>query len=523
MKRFTMILAAMAALVGCSSNEELAVDVPTSQLSLVGSIDDDATRVTVDGEKFNEVSWVAGDEIRLASEAGIEETTLRAAASGKTGILFEGEGAPVADSDTYYAIYPATVFDGSRVSFDYAKQSGDDVAALAGKVEDVAADDIAMSFKPVNALLHVTLSGVTMLSSAELMSYSGEALASGFSYDFATDTTTLSDTTTTSYVIDSPDPAGFFFQLPANLDLSEGYIIRFTDATMQRNSYMVAYNGKVFERGTTTRVSATWAIPSVTLGAKTSYSYHINGDSVSADKCGNTTIYFTTGVNGEDCSSSYANIQDALITDLGYKVGNATYTYSAGQVSWNKEKNTFCIKTAPAYATSWGKCDVTAFVDVNGERLYAEEELWLTGLPYHADWRSRDYSDWKYTNIADNGSYLKVNNNALGCIISPEFKMPSSLSVYSAIAASTGATSAGGYDRSYCYAGARSATPSESGTYVTIAYKAASSNNPNTPLVCISTPVTLTTAAPCIVHTAKDWPIFTDTNIYQVKITYSKQ
>ena len=209
-------------------------------------------------------------------------------------------------------------------------------------------------------------------------------------------------------------------------------------------------------------------------------------------------------------------------------MGNTTYTYSAGQVSWNKENNTFCIKPAPAYATSWGKCDVTAFVEVNGERLYAKEELWLTGLPYHADWRSRDYSDWIYTKITDNGSYLRVDNaswfsSVLGCIISPEFKMPSSLSVYSAIAASTGATAAGNYDRSYCYAGARSATPSESGTYVTIAYKAASSNNPNTPLVCISTPVTLTTAAPCIVHTAKDWPLFTDTNIYQVRITYSKQ
>lgn len=528
MKRFSIILAAVAALVGCSRNEELVVDAPRSQMSLVGSITDDATRVTVDGEKFNEVSWVAGDMIRLASEAGIEETTLRAAASGKRGILFEGEGAPVADIDTYYAIYPATVFDGSRVSFDYANQSGEDVAALAGKVEGVAADDIAMSFKPVNALLHVTISGVTMLSSAELMSYSGEALASGFSYDFATDTTTLSDTTTASYVIDSPDPAGFFFQLPADLDLSEGYIIRFTDATMQRNSYMVAYNGKLFERGTTTRVSATWAIPSVTLGAKTSYSYHVNGDSASADKCGNTTIYFTTGVNGEDCSSSYANIQDALISDLGYKVGNTTYTYSAGQVSWNKENNTFCIKTAPAYDTSWGKCDVTAFVEVNGERLYAKEELWLTGLPYHADWRSRDYSDWIYTKIADKGSYLRVDNaswfsSVLGCIISPEFKMPSSLSVYSAIAASTGATSAGDYDRSYCYAGARSATPSESGTYVTIAYMAADSNNPDTGLVCIDSPITLTTSAPCVVHTAKDFSPTTSTNIYQVKITYSKQ
>ena len=527
MRKFIVTLAAVAAMVGCSQSEKSPMTAPQEPFTLIGSIDNGATRVTVDGEKFNEVSWVSGDVIALSSEGGLS-TMLSATSSGKSSVRFQGDGVAAAPVDIYYAIYPATTFAGTEVSFDYAMQAGEDVAVLAGKTESVAANDIDMLFKPVNALLHVHIDGVSALSKAEFMSFDGEPLASGFSYDFATDETMHSATTTTSYVVENPNPEGFFFRLPPALDMSAGYIIRFTDATEQHNTYAIAYNGKLFERGTTTRVSATWATPSVTLGAKTSYSYFVAGDSASADKCGNTTIYFIDGVNGEDCSSSYANVQDALISDLGYEVDGVTYTYSGGDVSWDKGANTFCLNSTPAYSTAWGKCSVRAFIVVGNDKIYADNELWITGLPYHADWRSRDYSDWEYVKISDKGSYLRVDdakwfNSVLGCVVSPEFKMPNSMSVYSSIAACTGATGAGNFDRSYCYAGTRNSGASESGTYVIIGYQAADANNPNTPLVCIDTPVTLSTSAPCIVHTAKDFSPATSTNIYQVKITYGKQ
>lgn len=523
MKKFTFIIAAVAALVGCSRSEQIpTINTETNQITLIGSIEDNTSRVTVDGEKFNEVTWEAGDIISLKPLNG-NEARLAASQGGKTEIRFRGEGYLTSPIDTYYAIYPATTFEGSAVSFDYATQDGEEVAVLAGIAEDIAATELAMTFRPINSLLHITVSGVSGLSKAEFMSYDGTALPAGFTYDFSNDTVTPSSATTEAYTIDSPNPAGFFFALPAGIDLSNGYIIRVTDDSLQRNEYSIAFNGKVFERGQTTRVNFAWQNHSVTLGAKTSYSYYLAGDSASADKCGNTSIYFSTGVNGEDCSSSYSGIQDAMISNLGFEIDGTSYTYSGGAVNWDKATNTFNLKSTPSYSTAWGECNVKAFVVVNGQKIYSENTIWLTGLPYYADWRSANYSDWVYKKIADKGSYLTVDNGALGCIISPEFKFPSSLSVYSAIAACTGATAAGNYNRCYCYPGTRSANASESGTYVTIPFVAGDANDPNTPLKCIESPITLTTASPCVVHTAKDFRLFCSTNIYQVKITYSKQ
>ena len=71
MKRLFIALAAVAAMVGCS--REVATNNNITQhktFALNASIVTDDTRVTIGGEKFTEVSWVEGDNIRLESEAG---------------------------------------------------------------------------------------------------------------------------------------------------------------------------------------------------------------------------------------------------------------------------------------------------------------------------------------------------------------------------------------------------------------------------------------------------------------------
>ena len=134
----------------------------------------------------------------------------------------------------------------------------------------------------------------------------------------------------------------------------------------------------------------------------------------------------------------------------------------------------------------------------------------VTGVPYHADWRSADYSDWVYKNISDNGSNLKVSDGKLACIISPAFHTPDgALNVKAAIAASTNATSAGNYDRNYIYAGNRSSSASESGAYVTNTYTAdfnglVSDASLNTADATFA----LTSSNPCMVFTAKDYTVW---------------
>ena len=145
----------------------------------------------------------------------------------------------------------------------------------------------------------------------------------------------------------------------------------------------------------------------------------------------------------------------------------------------------------------------------------------VTGIPYYADWRSADYSDWKYSNISDKGSYMQVGNGKLAAVISPKFYLPDgSLSVKSAIAAYTSATSSGNYDRSYIYAGTQSSSASESGNYVIIGNSLGSASQPDTPLVTTDFAINLTNSAPCVVHTLKDFALFCDTNLYQINIMY---
>ena len=449
MRKIFIVLAAVAAMVGCSKENTPADVIPQDNFTINASIEVEDTRVTVGGENFTEVSWVQGDKIRLESVAGFN-AELVASASGRTDIQFKGDAYPVATSDTYYAVYPSSNISDAKVTFYLDNQPGDDVAALVAKAENVESNNIDMTFKPVNSLLHVSVSGVSSLTKAEFYSYTtGKTLPETFTYDYTNDTITTNGSRA-SYEVTNPSAKGFFFSLPADLDMSEGYIIALTNSS--GDVCTKAYVGKKFDRASTTRVDFEGTTPSVTLGAKSSYSYYLAGDSATANSCKNTDIFFVTGKNGESCASSYAGIQDAMITDLGYEVDGATYTYSAGQVSWDKAANTFCINEAPSYPTHWGeKTRIKAFVVVEGKKVYSTNNLWFTGLPYGYDfedgsldkYRSADWTLNGTLNMTDRTLVARTTTLVLqtkrlgvkesGFIVSPEFYMPSNISVQASI------------------------------------------------------------------------------------------
>lgn len=460
MRKIFIALAAVAAVVGCSKENTPADVVAKNNFTLDASIITDDTRVVVGGEKFTEVSWEVGDKIRLESDNGYNGD-LTATASGRTDIRFEGTESPKATVDTYYAVYPSSNINDAKVTFYLDNQPGDDVAALVAKTEDAISSDIKMTFKPINSLLHVAVNGVGSLSKAEFMSYTGKTLPETFTYDYTNDTITHNDSRA-SYEVTNFSADGFFFSLPADLDMSEGYVVRLTDAS--GNVCTKAYEGKSFKRGTTTCVEIDFVVPTVTLGAKTSYSYYLAGDSATANKCANTDIFFVTGKNGESCASSYAGVQDAMITDLGYEVDGATYTYSAGQVSWDKATNTFCMISNPdtTYSTSWGeKTGIKAFVVVEGKKVYSTNTVWLTGLPYGYNFVNGSLDAYRKAGWTTNGSLRVANQSqvghdaklvlysnlglqtANGYIVSPEFFVPNSVNVQPQIVRNVYATSGG--------------------------------------------------------------------------------
>jgi len=522
MRKIFIALAAIAAVVGCSK-EMTPNDMPTNDtFALNASIVLDDTRVTIGGDKFTEVSWEVGDMIRLESDNGYNGD-LTATASGRTDIRFEGTETPKATVDTYYAVYPSSNISNATVTFYCDNQPGDDVAALVAKAEGVESADLTMAFKPVNSLLHVAVNGVESLSKAEFKSYTGKALVADFTYNYADDTIEHGTSTVASYEVADPAVAGFFFSLPADLDMSEGYVVTLTDAN--GNVCSKAYNGKIFERGKTIRVNIDWSIPSVTLGVPmTSYSYYNAGDSATANSCANNVIYFTQ-------SSTYANLQNAMVAEAGFIVDGTTYTATL-------DTATKSFSMGNVTVSSWGAKSVEAYVKTKDGRTIksAPATVHITGLPYYTDWRAGNNTDWKYIDGSYQSSAFRINcvssrwgGYIVGGAITPEFKIPNtSIRVYGAIAASTRATDTSQSDRCYIYSGNRNSATVMEGDYVKIYYSDKDSTFPDTELVKMSNPSTLTASNPCLVFAGETYRIpAIGTNLYtyfyQAQITYAEK
>lgn len=429
MKKIFIALAAVAAMVGCSK-ENNSQGVKSESIAINASIDVDATRVTVEGEKYTDVKWEQGDMVALASEAGMS-TTLSATEAGDK-VRFVGEGVYAADVDTYYAIYPATTIDGGVATIDLANQSGDDKdsAVLVAKAEGVAKGSIDMSFKPANALLHVAVSGASELVKAEFKAFDGSAIASTFTYNFAEESASASGEVA-AYTIESP-AASFFFSLPADLDMANGYIVSLTDAA--GNVCSKAYNGKTFAKGTTTRVDIAWSTPSVTLGAKTSYSYYLLNQPASANTCANNVIYFTG-----DCASSYAGIQNAFISEVGFVVDGTTYSSANGQVTWNKSSKTFSMSNMTV--SEWRGYSAEAYIKTtDGKTLTSSDTLYITGLPYTLNpadndavnpWTPNNNGNvsWNESNSVRIGYNLNSWTSSLSTDITKSFVLPANVNV----------------------------------------------------------------------------------------------
>ena len=386
-----MALAAVAALVGCSKENTPMDVVANDNFAINASIVLDDTRVTVEGENFTDVKWVAGDEVTLSSKAGAS-AKLVAESGGDTDIRFVGEGSAAADADIYYAIYPATAIVDGVATIDLAIQSGSDAAVLVSKAEGTKNAAIDMEFKPANALLHVAVSGVSSLSKAEFVAYDGAALPQSFTYAFESESVATTGEVA-AYTIENPLVDGFFFSLPADLNLENGYVVRLTDAS--GNVCSKAYNGKMFAKATTTRVAIEWSTPSVTLGAKTSYSYYLLNQPASANTCANDVIYFTG-----DCASTYAGIQNVYVTEVGFKVDGTTYSSANGDVTWNKSAKSFSMNNMTV-SEKRGYAVEAYIVTKEHGTITSSNTLYITGLPYTLNvsandgtWAEEGYVNW---------------------------------------------------------------------------------------------------------------------------------
>ena len=442
MKKILFSLAAVAAMVGCAKDAPIVDNTnntPEETLAISASIDLSDTRVTIGGEEFTDVKWAQADIVRLVSVAGVN-TELQTTESGDTDVRFRGDAEYKADVDTYYAVYPSTTITNGVASFDLTTQDGKaaKAAVLAATTKDAAKGVIDMAFKPINALLHVAVTGAPTIKTAEFLAFDGAQFASGFSYDFAAETVTTSGATTV-LTVNSPNAEDFFFSLPADLNMAAGYIVRLTDTN--NNVCSKAYNGKTFAKGTTTRVEFEWSQPTVTLGTPmTSYSYYVAGNVSQANNCTNNVIYFPN-------ASTYANVQNAMVTEAGVNVDGTDYTADFANKSFTPANVT---------VSSWGEHSVKAYIKTKDGKRYesAPQTVHITGLPYDYTFDG-ELADFRSAGWTTNGS-LKDGNMALagrtkgvvlevayrgsltsdveeGFVVSPKFEVPTTVRVQPSI------------------------------------------------------------------------------------------
>lgn len=245
------------------------------------------------------------------------------------------------------------------------------------------------------------------------------------------------------------------------------------------------------------------SIPTVSATIRTSYSNNGAKDT-------------TNDIPGNELRVSGVALSDAYVASNLVKNNQHNFVYG-GSI------RTETFGNGSTLSVNWGAYNCYVAVELNNGYVCKSTTYTthVTGVPYHADWRSADYPDWAYKSISDKGSKLQVSSGALGCVISPAFHTPNgSLEVRGAFAANTSATSVGGYTNSYIYAGTQSSSASENGNSITIGQKTGAPDQPNTPLVESNFVISLSSSNPCVVFTAKDFTLFCDTYVYQAKVLY---
>ncbi len=159
-----LMLCLMLLVVGCTKSEEPTAEIGMGEVTASSLPISDREEVlpelgmTITGANFTHYEFEAGDKIRIVSEQGLD-TILEAAEDGSEKIKFLGNFSPVAEVDTYYAVYPHTVEisrDG-KVCVETKHQDGSakQAAILAAMIRDGRKGDLHFSFHAINSLLQV--------------------------------------------------------------------------------------------------------------------------------------------------------------------------------------------------------------------------------------------------------------------------------------------------------------------------------------------------------------------------------
>ena len=385
MRKITILVASILAMVGCAenskiNNENLRPRITMSVDASKSEVED--TRIELASGVYD-MLWEENDKIGLFIAGTGEKAVFEMSSLGddRKSARFSGEIYEPETIDSYYAYYPSnTPFGGSIASFVLPSETtGATAPMLVAMHEETTIDNVQLIFKPVTALLELTLGFAA--DKVVIESNNGESLAGVYSYNIATGTGN-SISGSTSVTLTAPAAGTHYLYMP-DVTLAKGYKVTVVVGDNQMIK-TVGYNtGKTFVAGEVTPLEiSTFEPVSVTLGdVKTSYSYYTAGDSATANSVDGSTVYFTG-------ASTFSGVSSTLVEECGVYCGSKKLV---GTISGKS------FTATNISGLSWGTHSVCAYVKVNGvEYKSASKSVYITGLPYEADWRSKDYSDWTF-------------------------------------------------------------------------------------------------------------------------------
>ena len=429
-------MASILAMVGCANDADFNKPALNKvEMSVVATNEtSDDTRVSFK-ETIYDMVWNSDDQIGVYVASTNEKSTFTLSEMGedKKSASFRAMITEPAAIDNYFAFYPATTtVSGTEAIFNLpAEVAGMSEPMLVASHKEVAMDQVALNFKPVTAVLELTLGFAA--DKVVLEGNNGEALSGACTFNL-TDGSVSYPTGAASLTLTAPMQGANYLYLPA-VELSKGYKITVWVGEQQMVQSVAFATGKSFKAGEVSTLAINEFKP-VTISlcdVVTSYTLYTRGDSAA-----NSTDAHTIAFNG---NCSFSGISTTLVEECGVYYGST-------KIVGTRSGKNFTVAAATGVAK--GAHSVCAYVKAGGvEYKSAATTAYITGLPYSAPFNSAETATsaifsadgWSGNDrcTVDNDSAYgycielqggeKSGDTKRGYVISPEFPAPANVNI----------------------------------------------------------------------------------------------
>ena len=408
-------MASILAMVGCAKNSDFDNTTSRNRVEMTVLAAEQApetSRVAFSGAITNMV-WEANDQIGVHVASTGETATFvvkELSQDGKQATFRAIIDEPAA-IDSYYAFYPSTsTVSGSEAIFNLpAETTGAGAPLLVASNQEVVMNQVALNFKPVTAILELTLGFAA--DKVVIEGNNGEALSGECKFNFA-DGSVSYPTGAASLTLTSPLQGANYLYLPA-VELSKGYKVTVWVGEQQMVQSVAYATGKSFKAGEVSTLAINEFKP-VTVNlcdVVTSYTLYTRGDSSA-----NSTDAYTIAFNG---SCSFSGISTTLVEECGVYCGST-------KVVGTRSGKEFTVTAATGVAK--GAHSVCAYVKAGGvEYKSAATTAYITGLPFSQELEGANPTGWSCSNTLDQNGFMMRSGEAYA--ISPAFYIPTNTNI----------------------------------------------------------------------------------------------